>query len=73
MRLHTYVGRKATAKSCKPAGKGDTGSSQANGFHCLVLLFISLAELAQEVVCSHPVKAMAKNNRVKALERATHA
>lgn len=31
------------------------------------------AELAQEVVCSHPVKAMAKNNRVKALERATHA
>lgn len=28
MRLHTYVGRKATEKSCRPAGKGDTGKPE---------------------------------------------
>lgn len=28
MRLHTYVGRKATAKSRSPAGKGDTGKPE---------------------------------------------
>lgn len=52
-----------SAESLQCLGLG----TRAQDFSCFE------AELAQEVVCSHPVKAMAKINRVKTLERASHA
>lgn len=56
MRLHTYVGSKVTAKSRRPAGKGDTGKTEIHSekTSCVCQEQNYLARVPETSTCKAP-------------------